>query len=96
MSLAMNGVGGFLVRGLDEAECFAGGLIEPILVVRDSVLGLNLHVLLVSSFDRFGGQAIDLVMNIHVEGHSEPPSESNGPLWYRLQRQPTLPVGGLA
>src|SRR5260370_34670776 len=74
----MHSVGGFLVWGLDQTEGFARSRIEPVLLVRDSVLLLNLHILFVCTLDRLRGQAIDLVMNIHIQRHREPPhSKSN-------------------
>src|SRR5579859_355104 len=67
----MHVIGGFLVGCLDQAEGLARSLVEPVLVVRDSVALLNLHVLFVRTLDRLGGQAVDLVMNIHVQRHYE-------------------------
>src|SRR5207302_9416995 len=69
----MHGVGSFLAWSLDQTEGFARSRIEPVLVICDSVVLLNLHVLYVRTLDRLGSQAIDLVMNIHVQRHREPP-----------------------
>src|SRR5437870_10292522 len=71
--LTMHGVGSFLAWSLDQTEGFARSRIEPVLVIRDSVVLLNLHVLFVRTLDRLGSQAIDLVMNIHIQRHREPP-----------------------
>ena len=76
MGFAVHGVGGFLVGSLDQAEGLARGRVEPVLLVRDSVLLLNLHVLFMRTLDRLRSQAIDLVMNIHVQRHHEPPQTS--------------------
>ena len=73
MGFAVHRVGCFLVRSLNQTERLTGPLIEPVLVIRHPVLFLHLHVLLVCTFDRFRRQPIDLVMNIHVERHPEPP-----------------------
>src|SRR5439155_1238407 len=73
MGLAMHRAGGFLARRLNQAEGLPGALVEPIVEVLDSELLLNLQVLLMSAFDRLRGQAIDLVMDIHVKRHSKSP-----------------------
>src|SRR6267142_3276479 len=87
MGLTMHCIGGFLVGRLDQTERPAGARIEPVLVVRHSVLFLNLHILLVSTLDRFCRQAIDFVMNVHVERHQESPFRVKPGLpWYPHQR----------
>src|SRR2546427_13130944 len=90
----MDSVGGFLVWGLDQTEGFARGRVEPVLVVRDSVLLLNLHILFVCTLDRLSGQAIDLVMNIHIQRHRGPPHEKSdlGPTGNCEQRAPQTTV----
>src|SRR2546430_8358240 len=90
----MHGVGSFLAWSLDQTEGLARGRIEPVLVVRDSVLLLNLHVLFMRTLDRLGSQAIDLVMNIHIQRHNEPPQQSQigGPTVPCEQRAPQTAV----
>src|SRR5260370_5041400 len=98
VGFTMHRVGGFLVRSLDQTEGFAGSLIEPVLVIRDSVLLLNLHILFVRTLDRLSSQAIDLVMNIHIQRHREPPHQKSdlGPTGHCEQRAPQTAVTELS
>src|SRR5438270_4534057 len=71
---AVDGLGGRGVRRLDEAEHLARALVEPVLQVTDAVALLLLEIALVGLGDSFGGQAVDVVVDIHEQGHGFLPS----------------------
>jgi hypothetical protein len=60
-----------------EAEYLARTLIEPILVIFDTVLALLLDILDVRLGDVFRGCAADL-MNVHIYRHDVYPALENG------------------
>jgi len=51
---------------VDQAEDLASALVEPVLQVVDSVLGLDFQVSRVGAGHCLGGEAVDLVVVIHV------------------------------
>src|SRR3712207_2666796 len=65
--LPMDRGGSFLARGLNQAEDLAGVLVIPVLQVAHAVGPLHLEIPRVRSLDRHGGQAVNLVMHVHVE-----------------------------
>src|SRR5262245_45828350 len=71
-------VRGLLVRGIDEAEDLAVLLVDPVVLVVDPVLALDLHVGGVGADDVLGLDAGDVVL-VHVERHAETPWCSCGP-----------------
>jgi hypothetical protein len=58
---------------LDQAEDLAGALVEPVAEIAHAILLLDLEVLLVRQLAYLGGEAVDPVVDIHVEGHPLPP-----------------------
>src|SRR5436190_22946533 len=68
MCLAMDTGRRLLVRGADEAEDLALGLVDPVLLVVDAVLALDGEISLMGPRHVFRLHAGD-VMHIHVRGH---------------------------
>src|SRR5262245_27902672 len=69
MGLAMDGDRGIPVGGLDEAEDLAGSLVDPVVLVVDAVLVLNLDVGFVRTDDvgrLHAGQVMDIDEGRHV------------------------------
>ncbi|VXB70832.1 hypothetical protein AERO9AM_20707 [Aeromicrobium sp. 9AM] len=74
--LTVHALGGCGVRSLDEAEHLARVLVEPVLLVVDAVLALDLEVLGMGTGDGVCGEAFDLVVDVHEQSHEFSPSMS--------------------
>jgi hypothetical protein len=70
---AVNGGGRLLVGRFDQAKDLARFFVEPVAPVVDAVLRLGLQIRLVGLLDGIGGQAFDVVVNIHEQRHFIPP-----------------------
>jgi hypothetical protein len=67
--LTVNRHGSFLAWGLRKAEDPAGTFVIPVLQVLDAMFLLDFEVLCVGTLDSVGGQARDVLMNVHEERH---------------------------
>src|SRR5438094_246789 len=67
--LAVDRCRGLLAGCLDETEHLAGPLVEPVAQIVDTVLVLDLEILLVRVTQRLSLQAVDLMVHIEIEWH---------------------------
>src|SRR4029078_6516726 len=65
----MYSFGGLHVRRLDEAEHFAGLVVEPVAQVLHAVLPLRFEILGVRDPDSVFPQPRDVTVNVHVKRH---------------------------
>src|SRR5215203_6677146 len=73
MGLLVDGVRGFRVRCLHQAEDLALLLVEPVLDVVHPMLFLGFEVLCVSVGHSLRGQPFHVLVVVHIQGHRCPP-----------------------
>src|SRR5688500_18263924 len=69
MRLLVDRRGGLSARRIDQTVHTAGALVVPILEVTNAMGALHREIPRMCTFNRLGGQCVDLMMYVHVQRH---------------------------